>query len=95
MMNSTLHLSTTQDVFLIIIISTIALFFFFGAVLLIVSIVLVSKVKKVILKAEETLQSVENATEAIKMVGSKVGGPLSVLKIIASILEVTNKRRKG
>lgn len=90
-----LQLSTAQDVFLIIVVVAIALFFVVGTVLLIAALMLVSKVKKAIAKAEATLQSVEDATETLKTIGAKAGGPLAVLKIAKSIIDVASKAKRG
>lgn len=91
-MDTVLHLSTLQSVFFIIVAVAVALFFLLGAALLIVGMVLVSKVKKVVAKAETAIDSVEEATETIKHIGAQAGGPLAVFKIIKAIAKLVNKK---
>jgi len=88
----TLELSTAQDVFLIIVTLSVALFFVAGAIMFAAQIFLVSKIKKVVKKAEVAIDSVEAASETIKNLGSKAGGPLAVFKLIASIVEGVKKK---
>ena len=88
-----LHLSTTQSVFLIIIAVTISLFFLLGAMLLVACLVLVSKVKQAVAKAEEVIDSVEEATETIKNLGSHAGGPLAVFKVIKAIIKLVDRKK--
>jgi hypothetical protein len=88
-----LQLSTTQSVFLIIVAVAISLFFVIGAVLLTAALMLVSKVKKVVAKAELAIESVEEATETIKHIGANAGGPLAIFKVIKSIHDIVNKKK--
>ncbi len=88
-----LQLSTTQSVFLIIVAVAISLFFLLAAALTVAGLLLVSKVKKVISKAELAIDSVEEATETIKNIGSQAGGPLAVFKVIKGIVDVVNRKK--
>lgn len=88
-----LQLSTLDQVLLIVTTSAITLFFLLGAALLIVGLVLVSKIKKVVAKAEEAINSVEEATETIKNIGAQAGGPLAIFKIIKNVYDVVNRKK--
>ncbi len=88
-----LHLSTLQSVFLIIVAVAVSLFFIIGALLLGLAIALVSRVKKVVNKAEVAIESVEEATETIKNIGQNAGGPLAAFKVIKSIVEIVNRKK--
>lgn len=88
-----LHLSTLQSVLLIIVAVAISLFFVLAAVLTIVGLVIMSKVKKVMAKAEDAITSVEEATETIKNIGAQAGGPLAVLKVIKNIYDTVNRKK--
>ncbi|CAN5171444.1 hypothetical protein BH09PAT3_BH09PAT3_0740 [soil metagenome] len=88
-----LQLSTLQSVFLIIVAVAISLFFLLGAALLVAGLFLVSKVKKVVVKAEEAIDSVEAATETIKNIGSQAGGPLAVFKVIKAVADIVSKKK--
>lgn len=88
-----LQLSTTQSVFLIIVACAISLFFILGAALLVAVMVLVSKIKKVVIKAEDAIESVEEATETIKNLGANASGPLAVFKIIKSFMDIVNRKK--
>jgi predicted MFS family arabinose efflux permease len=88
-----LQLSTLDQVLLIITTSAITLFFLLGVAMLIVGLVLVSKIKKVVAKAEDAIDSVEAATETIKNIGAQAGGPLAIFKIIKSVYDVVNRKK--
>lgn len=88
-----LQLSTLDQVLLIVTTSAITLFFLLGAALLIVGLVLVSKIKKVVAKAEDAINSVEEATETIKNIGAQAGGPLAIFKIIKNVYDVVNRKK--
>lgn len=88
-----LQLSTTQSVFLIIIAVAISLFFIIGTALLIAVMVLVSKIKKMVAKAEDAIDSVEEATTTIKNIGAQASGPLAFLKIIKGVVDVVNRKK--
>lgn len=92
-METILHLSTLDHVFVIITAVAISLFFLLGAVLLIAALVLVSKIKKVVAKAEEAIDSVEEATETIKHIGAQATGPLAVFKVAKSIMDIVNRKK--
>lgn len=88
-----LQLSTLQSVLLIVVAVAISLFFLLAAALTVVGLVVMSKVKKVIVKAEEAIDSVEEATETIKNIGANAGGPLAVLKIVKTIYDTVNRKK--
>jgi hypothetical protein len=88
-----LQLSTLDQVLLIITTSAITLFFLLGIAALIVSLVLVSKIKKLVAKAEDAVNSVEEATETIKNIGAQAGGPLAIFKIIKNVYDVVNRKK--
>jgi hypothetical protein len=88
-----LQLSTTQSVFLIIVACAISLFFVLGAALLVAVMVLVSKIKKVVAKAEDAIESVEEATETIKNIGNQASGPMAIFKVIKSVVEMANRKK--
>lgn len=88
-----LHLSTFQSVLLVVVAVAISLFFLLAAILAGLAISLVGKIKKVVVKAELAIDSVEEATETIKHIGSQAGGPLAVFKVIKNIIEVVNKKK--
>lgn len=88
-----LHLTTLNNVFLIITAVAISLFFIIGAALLVAALVLVSKVKKVVAKAEDAIDSVEAATETIKNIGAQASGPLAVFKVIKAISDIVNRKK--
>lgn len=88
-----LHLSTLNNVLLIITASAISLFFILAAALVIASLVLVSKLKKVAAKAENAINSVEEATETIKNIGSKAGGPLAIFRMIKAMVDTADRKK--
>lgn len=89
----TLELSTIDSVFLYITASAISLFFIVGVVLLITVLILVSKIKKVVVKAEQAVESVEEATETLKHISGQATGPLALFKVVKAIVELTNKKK--
>lgn len=92
-MNLVLHLSTFQSVLLIIVAVAVTLFFLLWAVAAIIAMVLVSRVKKVVVKAEAAIDSVEAAGETIKNIGAQAGGPLAIFKVIKAIIKVANRKK--
>lgn len=88
-----LHLSTLQSVFLIIVAVAISLFFVIGTALLVAALVLVSKVKKVVVKAEDAIESVEEATETIKHIGAQASGPMAIFKVVKTISDIVNNKK--
>jgi hypothetical protein len=85
-------MSTTDTVFLIITACAISLFFVLGSVVLVVIIKLVSKVKAVVNKAEEAIDSVETATESLRNIGKQASGPVAALKVIGNIIKLVNRK---
>ena len=88
-----LQLSTLQSVLLIIIAVAISLFFVLASALTVVGLLIMSKIKKVIAKAEEAIDSVEEATESIKNIGAQAGGPLAILKVVKNIYDMVNRKK--
>ena len=77
---------------LLVVTVTIALFFVLGCALLIATLILVRKIKKMVLKAELAIDSVEAASETIRNVGAQAGGPLALFKIVKAIIKIVEKR---
>lgn len=88
-----LHLSTLDTVFLIIAACAISLFFLIAAILSAVALALVVKIKKVVAKAESAIDSVEEATATIRNIGAQASGPLAMLKVIKSIINLVDRRK--
>jgi hypothetical protein len=88
-----LHLSTFQSVLLIIVTVAISLFFLLSAAVAVVALMLVKKIKAVVAKAEDAIDSVEAATETIKNIGAQATGPLAIFKTIKAIIDLTNKKK--
>lgn len=86
-------MSTLDTVFLIITACAISLFFLLAAVLAGLAIALVSKVKKVIAKAENAIDSVEAATETIRNIGEDAKGPFAAFKVVKSIVDLINRHK--
>ena len=86
-------MSTLDTVFLGIAACAIALFFLLGAVVLVYVLKLVRAVKNVVAKAENVIDSVEEATETIKNIGENASGPLAILKVVKNIINVMDRRK--
>jgi hypothetical protein len=82
--------TTTDSVFLIILTCLLSLFTLLGIVLLIVVIKLVGQVKRVVVKAEGVVDSVESAAEVIK----DTQGKLAVFKLVRNIVKLVQRSRK-
>lgn len=89
-----LHLSTLDTTLLIIITIALSLFFFLGSALLISLLILVKKMKALALKAEEALESVEEATTTIKNIGAQANGPLALVKVIKGVADLFNNDKR-
>ena len=83
-------MSTLDTVFLIITACGITLFFLTGTVLLLVALKRVKSVKRVVAKAENVIDSVEEATDIIR----DASGPLAVFKVIKNITQLVHNKRK-
>ncbi len=88
-----LHLSTLDQTLLIIVSTAITAFFILGIIVLSLVLALVNKVKAVVAKAEDAIDSVEEATQTIKNIGAQAGGPLAVFKIIKNIYDTFNRKK--
>lgn len=86
-------MNTTDTVFLGIAAIALALFFVLGSVLLVAALVLVKKVKKLVAKAEDAIDSVEAATETIKNIGTNARGPMAAFKLIKNIVNLVNRHK--
>jgi ABC-type nickel/cobalt efflux system permease component RcnA len=85
-------MSTVDSVFLIITGTALSLFFLIGTALLIASFGLIKSAKRVVVKAEGAIDSVESATEVIKHIGNNASGPLAALKVINNIIKLVNRK---
>jgi hypothetical protein len=85
-------MSTLDTVFLIITACAISLFFLLGAVVMAVVLKLVKSVKRVVAKAENTIESVSEATDVLKNIGHNAEGPLAVLKVVRNIMNLVNRK---
>jgi uncharacterized membrane protein len=84
-------MTTTDTVLLYILTIILSIFFLVGIIVLIAIIKLITSVKRVVLRAEDVIDSVESATEIFK----NTEGRLALFKLIRNIVKVTNKARKG
>ena len=89
-----LHLSTLDTTLLIIVAVALSLYFILGSALIIALLLLVKKMKQLALKAEEAIESVEEATTTIKNIGSQASGPLALIKVIKAVADLFNKDKK-
>jgi hypothetical protein len=85
-------MSTTDTVFLIITACAISLFFLLGAVVMVAVLKLVKSIKRVVAKAEDTIESVGEATEVIKNISRNADGPLAALKVVRNIINLVHHK---
>lgn len=88
-----LHLTTLDQALLIIVSAAITIFFILGIIAMSLTLALVSKVKRVVAKAEDAIDSVEEATQTIKNIGAQAGGPLAIFKIMKNIYDTFNRKK--
>lgn len=90
-------MTTIDSVFLDVTATAITIFFIIGLVVLVLIWKLIRKIRFILSKAEETIDSFENASETIKNIGQNASGPMLLLKIIKSIIKVAshNNNPKG
>ena len=88
-----LHLSALDTVFLIITACAISLFFILAAAVSAAALVLIMKIKKVVAKAENAIDSVEEATATIRNIGAQASGPMAIFKVIRSILNMVDRHK--
>lgn len=81
-------MDTTDHVILIILCSLLGLFFLLMIAMAVMAIKVVSKVKQVVAKAENVIDSVEEATEVFR----DTSGPMAMFKLIRNIVKLTNKK---
>lgn len=82
---------TTTDTVLVIILTTLlSIFFILCIALVIVALKLLASVKRVVLKAEGVVDSVESAAEVFK----ETQGRLAMFKLIRNIIKLAQGRRK-
>lgn len=88
-----LHLAPLDQTLLIITSTAITVFFILGIVAVSMTLALISKIKSVVRKAEEAIDSVEEATQTIKNIGAQAGGPLAIFKIMKNIYDTFNRKK--
>ena len=88
-----LHLAPLDQTLLIITSTAITVFFILGIVAVSMTLALISKIKSVVRKAEEAIDSVEEATQTIKNIGAQAGGPLAIFKIRKNIYDTFNRKK--
>lgn len=88
-----LQLSTLDQTLLIIVSAAVTIFFILGIVGMAMVLVLVRRVKAVVVKAEDAIDSVEEATQTIKNIGTQAGGPLAIFKIIKTVYDTFNRKK--
>jgi hypothetical protein len=83
-------MSTTDQTLLIILTTLLSLFFILCIALVIILIKLLSSVKRVVIKAEGVVDSVESAAEVLK----DTSGRLAFFKLVRNIMKMVQKGRK-
>lgn len=83
-------MTTTDHVLLIILTSLLSVFFLLCIIAVGIVIKLLSSVKKVVAKAGDAVESVEEAAETFK----QAQGPLAIFKLIKNIMKTSQKGRK-
>lgn len=83
-------MENAQSILVIIVSSLLSIFLIISISVLILSIRLIKSVKKIVVKAEQVVNSAEAATDILK----NAGGPLALLKIIRNIVHTVEKFRK-
>lgn len=83
-------MTTTDTTLLIILTSLLSLFFILCIILVAVSIKLLNGVRRVVTKAENVVESVEEAAEVFK----NTQGKLAVIKVIRNIIKMAQRKAK-
>jgi hypothetical protein len=83
-------MSTTDNILLIIITTLLSLLLIASLMVTLVIFKLLATVKRVVVKAEEVIDSVESATDVLKDVKSN----MSVFKLILNIVKLVQKGHK-
>jgi hypothetical protein len=82
-------MTTTDTVLLVILTSLMSLFFLLGIVSLIMVVRILSSVKRVLIRAENVVDSVEAAADVLK----DAGGKLAVFKLIKNIIDMAQHKK--
>ena len=82
-------MTTTDETLIIILCCLMSLFFILLTVLVIMSIQLMKSMKRVAVKAENVVDSVEEAAEVFKDTSGKMG----LFKIIRNIIQLTQDKK--
>ena len=80
-------MTTSQEVMVIILIVLLSVFFILCIAAVTVLIKLLNSMRQVVAKAEDAIESVESAADAIK----NTQGKLAVFKLINNIIKMTTK----
>jgi hypothetical protein len=83
-------MNTSEHILVIILAAFLALFLLLAIVAIVEVLVLVRKVRKLVGKAGQVINSAESAAEVFK----KVAGPVSALKILRSIVSAATQHKK-
>lgn len=81
-------MDTTDHVLLIILTTLMSLFFLLLTAMVIMGIQVMKSVKRVVGKAEDVVDSVEEATEVLR----DTTGPMAMFKLLRNIIKMTNKK---
>jgi hypothetical protein len=82
-------MTTTDTVLLVILTSLMSLFFLLGIVSLVMVVRILSSVKRVLIRAESVVDSVEAAADVLK----DAGGKLAVFKLIKNIIDMAQHKK--
>lgn len=83
-------MTTTDEVLVIVLTVLLSVFFILCIAAVVVLIKLINSVREVVAKADEVIDSVETAAEAIK----NTQGKLAVVKLVNNIIRMSMKGRK-
>lgn len=81
-------MTTVDTVFLIITACAISLFFLLGSVVFVLAIKLLGSVKRIVAKAENAVNTAEEAAELLK----NTSGKMAVFKLIRNIMNLVNRK---
>ena len=82
-------MSTTDTVLLIILTSLMSLFFLLGIVALVMVSRILASVKRVVVRAENVVDSVEAAADVLK----DAGGKMALFKLIKNIIDLAQHKK--
>lgn len=83
-------MTTTDNVLLIIVTSLLSFLILIGIIILIAVLNIIFAIKKVVMKAENVVDSVESAAEVF----ADAKGRLAVIKLIHNIVKMSKKTKK-